>query len=137
MDIKIYTDGGSRNNPGEAACAFVVYKQNKIIHKESKRLGIASNNNAEYQGVVCALEYLKSLAGIMGKSITRVVFVSDSLLMVNQLNGVYKVKNAAIRDFIMKIRILESEIKLPTLYTHVLREKNTEADALVKEALSF
>lgn len=131
MDLKIFTDGGALNNPGPAASAFVVYRDNKIIHQDSFALGSSTNNFAEYTAVVKAYEWL-----IKNKpaDLTKVGFFSDSNLMVNQLNGLFKVKNAAIREFVLKIRSFEQELNLPISYTHVYREKNELADSLVKKA---
>ena len=64
------------------------------------------------------------------------LFISDSQLLVNQLNGIYKVKNEVIRSFVFEIRSLEQQINIPISYKHVLRECNQDADALVKECLT-
>lgn len=140
MGIDIYTDGGSLNNPGEAAYAFIIYQNNKIIFKDHKRIGIASNNFAEYTALIKALEKVKELFNDDTIILRRIVVkkitcYADSALMVNQLNGLFKVKHADMRDFVIKIRILESEIKIPIKYVNIPREKNTEADKLVKQAL--
>ena len=63
--------------------------------------------------------------------VSEIVFHSDSTLLVNQVNGLYKVKNAKIREFIMQIRILEQEIRIPITYKYIPREKNFRADSLV------
>ena len=136
MDINIYTDGGSLNNPGEAAIGFVIFKGNKKILSGNKRIGIASNNQAEYEAVIAALEAIKKI--ISNKTIpppTRVVFYSDSRLLVNQVNGLFKIKNSKIRDYIFKIRSLENEIGVFIVYKNIPREKNALADSLVKKAL--
>lgn len=134
MNVTIYTDGGSLNNPGEAASAFVVYHEGAILTQQAKRLGIATNNEAEYTALIMALEYLKTLQN-EGKTLTKIQVFSDSALMVNQLNGLFKVTKGHIREFIMKIRILEQDIGTSVSYTHVLRDKNQLADSLVKKAL--
>lgn len=134
MHLTIHTDGGSLNNPGPAACSFVISKDDKsIVEKKFLYLGIQTNNFAEYAGVknaLMALLHLKTKIKLSSLS-----FISDSQLMVNQLNGLYKVKNEAIRLFIFDIRSLEQQMGVPISYTHVLREHNEEADALVKECL--
>lgn len=135
MTLTIYTDGGSLNNPGQAAYAFVIYSDGKILHKQNERIGIASNNVAEYTALIRALEYIKLHVSRYTFHVTRIDIFSDSLLMVSQVNGLFKVKNANIKDLHTKIKFLEMELGLPISYTHVLREKNEEADALVKEAL--
>lgn len=132
MELKIFTDGGALNNPGPAASAFVVYKESKILHQESFPLGTTTNNFAEYTGVVKTFEWLikNKPAGV-----NKINFFSDSTLMVNQLNGLFKIKNAAIREFVLKIRALEQELNLPVSYKHIPREQNTLADSLVKKKL--
>ena len=161
--IVVFTDGGSLNNPGKAASAFLIYKDGKLLHKHKERIGIASNNVAEYTALIRALEYVKKLlltrhSGLDPESsdildprflakgqsafggreddVQRIHVVSDSLLLVSQVNGVYKVKHANIKPLHSQVKMLEMQIGLPILYTHVLREKNQEADALVKEALT-
>lgn len=137
MTLTIFTDGGSLNNPGEAASAFLIYSGDHLIYKEGKRIGIASNNVAEYTALINALTKVKELQNDPSmKKFDLINVFADSQLMVNQVNGLYKVKHADMRDKIMQIRILETAINIPIAYTHVLREKNAEADALVKEALS-
>lgn len=172
MNLTVFTDGGALNNPGPAASAYVIYKDNKeLLFQEGVFLGHQTNNYAEYQAVVLALQKIKELLSstviareqsdrsnldkiaassptevgtphnnnkplVMIKGdVDKIVFFSDSKLLVSQLNGLYKVKNGVIREFILKIRILEQEINLPISYTHVYREQNILADSLVKKAL--
>src|SRR3989344_3608383 len=132
MELKIYTDGGAINNPGPAASAFVIYHDNKVIHKASFGIGKQTNNFAEYTAVVKTYEWLiKNKPEGIGK----INFFSDSNLMVNQLNGLFKIKNASIREFILKIRSLEQELNIPATYKYIPREQNELADSLVKKAL--
>lgn len=135
MHLTIHTDGGSLNNPGPAACAYIISRENgSVIEKKFFFLGNQTNNFAEYTGVRNALQsllHLKKTAPFSSLS-----FISDSLLLVNQLNGLYKIKNDVIRSFVFEIRSLEQQLNVPISYKHVLREYNQEADALVKECLS-
>jgi len=134
MHLIVHTDGGSLNNPGPAACSYIISQKNgPLIEQGSLFLGKQTNNFAEYSGVKAAFSSLLNLK--KKHTITAVSFISDSLLMVNQLNGLYKVKNEVIRQFIFEIRSLEQQVGVPISYAHVLREKNQEADALVKECL--
>jgi ribonuclease HI len=136
MELRIFTDGGSLNNPGEAACAFVIYKDDTLLVEHGERLGIATNNDAEYTGLIKALEKVKEL--LTNKTVMtpeKISVFSDSLLMVSQLNGLYKIKHEPIRQYVFKIRVLENDLKIPITFTHVLREKNELADSLVKKAL--
>lgn len=134
MEIIIYTDGGSLNNPGRAASAFLINSEGKLIYKEGKYIGIASNNVAEYTALVNALTKLNELKKT-GLHFTKVTIFADSQLMINQVNGLYKIKHPDMKYLYMKVKMIESELNVPMVYTHVLREKNAEADALVKQAL--
>lgn len=133
MTLIIYTDGGSLNNPGEAAIAYAIYLDKKLVLKYSKRIGVASNNVAEYTALLEALQEVTKL--IFKHSVTEITIYSDSQLMVNQINGLYKVKNTPLHELLMKIRLLERDIAIPIKYTHVVREKNTVTDAMVKREL--
>lgn len=134
MHLTIHTDGGALHNPGPAACSYIIKTDDgSLLEKKYVFLGSQTNNFAEYSGVKNALMALLRLKDKI--KIERVSFVSDSLLMVSQLNGVYKVKNADIRTFVFEIRSLEQQLGVPLSYRHVLRELNSEADALVKECL--
>ncbi len=132
MQITIHTDGGSLNNPGRAASAFLVHSDGKLLHKYNEYIGIASNNVAEYTALIRALEYVKNN---LSETVSKIHVFADSELMIRQVTGIYKVKNADIKPLHTKIKMLEMELGIPILYTHVLREKNSEADALVKAAL--
>lgn len=133
MNCTIYTDGGSLNNPGQAAYAFVIYFDNKLEYQYSEAIGIATNNIAEYTGLIKALEKIKEYKN--NQPIEKIFVYADSELMVKQLNGLYKVKNGELQSKVFTVRGLEQEIGIPITYTHVLREKNTVADSLVKKAL--
>ena len=134
MHLTIHTDGGSLNNPGPAACAYIISRDDRlIIEKKFFYLGIQTNNVAEYSGVKKAFLALLSLKKKL--LLSSLLFISDSLLLVNQLNGLYRVKNETIRLFVFEIRSLEQRLNIPIMYKHVLREYNQEADALVKECL--
>jgi ribonuclease HI len=134
MHLTIHTDGGSLNNPGHSACAYVISKDDhSLVEKKFFYLGKQTNNFAEYMGVKNALLAVKALRGKLKPS--SLSFISDSLLLVNQLNGLYKVKNETIRSFVFEIRSLEQDLNIPISYKHVLREYNQEADSLVKECL--
>lgn len=134
MQFKVFTDGGCLGNPGLCAIAYVIYHDNNLVVKHSEKIGHGTNNIAEYQAVIKALEKLKEILPLCGAVPDKISFFADSSLLVNQLNGLFKVKNSNIREFILKIRILEQEINIPITYSHVLREQNTLADSLVKQA---
>ncbi len=130
MILEIYTDGGSKGNPGPAAIGIVFFCGGKQIKTYREDIGVATNNIAEYKAVVRALEKVKDIKREMG-SIQNIKVYSDSNLLTNQLMGRFKVKNAKIREFILQIRILEQENDLPITYNYIPRERNTIADDLV------
>ena len=127
--VIIYTDGGSRGNPGPAACGFVITSDNgtQLVAK-GLFLGKATNNIAEYTGILRAFQHAKDLGA------DKIQLFSDSELIVKQINGQYRVKNACLKEYydqIMNILTCFSSWQV----THVYRDKNKEADALVNKAL--
>jgi len=96
-----------------------------------KSIGIATNNDAEYQALIHALELIKLQTTNYNLQPKKIEFYSDSRLMINQVKGFFKVKNGRIREYILKIRGLEQEVNLPITYNYVPREENVEADLLV------
>lgn len=121
---KLFTDGGSRGNPGKAACAWVVYDGDQEVLHGSKYLGMTTNNDAEYQGLIEGLESCIRIG------IKNLECYSDSELMVKQVNGIYKVRDANIR---VRFDQIESQIKKLDSFSisHVLRSLNKRADKLV------
>lgn len=134
MEIKIFTDGGSRGNPGPSACAFTVLIDKKIVYQFAKKLGRATNNIAEYEGVLEALKYLKNNSELLN-NFSQINFYADSLLIVNQLNGKFKIKNKNLLELILKAKQLEKEITPKIRYNAVSRPLNAITDALVNEIL--
>jgi mutator protein MutT len=125
----IYADGGSRGNPGPSASGFVIMNdQEHVIHEGGMYLGITTNNQAEYHGVRLALE--KALE--MG--VKTVDFRLDSLLVVNQMNGIYKIKNRDLWPIHERIHELIRDFDKVT-FTHVRREFNQLADGMVNKIL--
>jgi len=126
----LYSDGGSRGNPGPSASGFVVMNQNQdVLHQGGMYLGITTNNQAEYHGVRLGLE--KALE--MGAR--TVDFRIDSLLVVNQLNGIYKIKNRELWPINERIKELTTQFEKVT-FTHVRREFNQLADGMVNKILN-
>ena len=126
-EIIIHTDGGARGNPGPAACAFVAEVGDKIIEKRSRYLGVATNNYAEYQGLILAMQWLPAKSQIF--------FYLDSELVVKQLTGLYKVKNQNLKKLNDEIMGIVKEKQLTVVFKNIPREKNTIADALVNKEL--
>ena len=127
---RIFTDGGSRNNPGEAAIGVVVEHNDTCVHEVSRRIGIATNNVAEYQALIAALEYVheKKLHGSV------VEFFLDSKLVVEQVLGNWKVKEQTLVPYVSRAQELLQLCARASL-THVPRAKNAHADSLVNKAL--
>ena len=131
--LVIFADGGARGNPGPAAIGFVIKDSTgKIIHRQGKYIGETTNNVAEYQAVIEALGWL---AANYKSPITKLQFFLDSKLVVNQLNGLFKVKEIKMRNLVIKVRQLEREIGGNVSYQAIPREKNSLADGLVNQAL--
>jgi len=130
----IYTDGGSRGNPGPAAFGYVI--QGDLIEKNEhgEYIGRTTNNIAEYSAVIAALKKLKMLIGT-DKAKSAVVDVrTDSELLVKQVKGIYKVKEESLQNLFMELWNLRMDFG-KTTFTHVFREQNKEADRMVNYAL--
>jgi len=134
--IIIYTDGGSRGNPGPAAIGMVFCNERgEIFKKYSQYLGdVLTNNEAEYQAVIFALNKFKSLFGKKLAQNSELEIRSDSELLTNQLNGKYKILEPKIQSFFLTIWNLKLDFK-KIKFRYISREKNKEADRLVNEAL--
>ncbi len=129
MVLKIFTDGGSKGNPGPSSIGMVFYLDGKKVFDHHEAIGIATNNDAEYLALIRALEFLNK--NHKKEEVEKVQFYSDSRLMVNQVNGLFKVKNGKIKEYILKIRGLEQEKGFRISYSYIPREENKEADLLV------
>jgi ribonuclease HI len=133
--IIIYTDGGARGNPGPAGIGAVILDTDKKVLKEvSAYIGETTNNMAEYEALVQALEAAKELFGASLRD-TEIDVRMDSELVVRQLNGVYKVKEPSLKDQVMKVAKIRMEDAPNITFTHVFREENSHADKLVNAAI--
>lgn len=127
--IKLYADGGSRGNPGPSASGFVLMDMNdQVFVEKGEYLGITTNNQAEYQALKFGLEEAKKLG------VQEVQVYMDSLLVVNQMKGIFKVKNRDLWPIHQAIKELSKEFK-EISFTHVPRELNKLADGMVNETL--
>ena len=131
-ELMLYCDGGARGNPGPAAIGAVVFDATveppALLASVSEYIGIATNNVAEYKALIAGLEAVAHLHA-------RVIHVrADSLLVINQLRGRWKVKHANMIPLYAEARALLAAYDVVDLQ-HVPREENTEADALVNAAL--
>lgn len=129
MRLIINTDGASRNNPGPAAIGVIIKDtQGNRISTVSKSIGQTTNNQAEYQAIIAALEAAIKLGA------NEVEIRSDSELVVRQLNGQYRLKNTSLKPLYQKVKQLTSQLKSFTI-TSIPREENKEADKLANLAL--
>ncbi len=128
-EIKIFTDGGSRGNPGPSASGYALLDmQDNVIRQEGVYIGITTNNQAEYHALKIALEACRELQP------TKIHVFMDSLLVVNQMLGKYKVRNRDLWPIHQSITELVKSFKTVT-FTQVPREYNKLADSLVNQAL--
>lgn len=133
--INIFTDGGARGNPGPSALGvFIEDERGNEIISIGKTLGINTNNYAEYSAIEESLKFVKKNLNNF-PSLKKINMYMDSNLAASQLNGLFKIKNSTIREFVLEIKSLENEIKIPISYTHIPRERNKKADAMVNKAL--
>jgi len=129
MKAKLSTDGGARGNPGPAAYGYVLEADDgTVLAAQGEKIGVATNNVAEYRALIAGLEKARELA------LSEVEVVSDSELLVKQMRGEYRVKNEALRALSLEAARLAREIGTVT-YRAVRREHNELADRLVNEAL--
>lgn len=128
MELTIYTDGASRNNPGEAGAGVYILQDGRPIERIARYLGKTTNNIAEYTAAIAGFERAVKLGA------TSVRLFADSELLVKQLNGQYKVKNEGLKPLYGKARELIAKIgKVEVQY--IPREQNKEADALANKAI--
>ncbi|HSX46790.1 MAG TPA: reverse transcriptase-like protein [Patescibacteria group bacterium] len=129
QQIKLYADGGSRGNPGPSASGYVLMTmEEQILHESGTYLGITTNNQAEYQALKFGLDYA------LKHGVREVDVYMDSLLVINQMKGLFKVKNRDLWPIHNAIQDLAKQLKKVT-YTHVPREFNKLADAEVNKCL--
>ena len=129
MKARLSTDGGARGNPGPAAFGYVLEADDgTVLDARGEAIGVATNNVAEYRALIAGLE------AALAAGVDELEVVSDSELVVKQMRGEYKVKNAALRDLSLQAARLAREIGKVS-YTAVRRENNELADRLVNEAL--
>jgi len=127
---KIYCDGASRSNPGEASLGVSIQKNNIEVDYLYRKIGIASNNVAEYQALIEGLKYC------ILNSIDVVEIFLDSKLVVEQMNKNYKVKSKNLINLFNEAQQLTSQIRSVKL-THIRRENNKRADELANKALDI
>ena len=127
---KIYCDGASRSNPGEASIGISIQNDEQEIDTISKKIGVATNNVAEYEGLRTALDYCDK------NNLKDVQIYLDSLLVVQQVNGKYKVKSKNLKNLFSQCTDLIEKIDNLEIH-HVPREQNKRADELANIALDL
>lgn len=133
--VIVYTDGGSRNNPGPAGVGVVFCNEKKeIIKRHNEYLGKATNNEAEYLAVIIALKKFKQLFGKAMAKASEIEIRSDSQLLVKQLKGEYKIEDEKMQKLFIELWNLKLDFKKVS-FRLVPREKNQEADRLANEAM--
>ena len=129
MRYRIHCDGASRGNPGEAAAGVVIYDAyGAIAGRIAVRLGVLTNNQAEYQAVLAGMRLVEQLRP------SAIEFHLDSELVVRQLSGAWKIKNAGLRDLAAQV-CAAAPVGVPVHYMHVARAENALADRLANWAL--
>ncbi|OGC52483.1 hypothetical protein A2709_03220 [candidate division WWE3 bacterium RIFCSPHIGHO2_01_FULL_43_9] len=127
--MTINTDGGARGNPGPGACGAVLKDSNGIIlEKRGKYLGVVTNNQAEYEGIILGMELA------LDRKVDCVEFLLDSELIVKQLVGLYRVKEPKLIPMYQRTKNLEARLR-EVHYRAIPREKNKDADAVVNKVL--
>lgn len=128
IHARLYTDGGARGNPGPAATGYVLYNGDKLIAGGGTYLGRATNNQAEYKAVI------EGMQQALQYHVSSLEVYMDSELIVNQLQRTYKIKDAELgKLFIQAWNIMQQFTRVT--FTHIPRERNTEADAWVNRTL--
>lgn len=128
--LSVYSDGGSRGNPGKSAYAIVVVQDGKVIHEHAEYLGVHTNNYAEYRGLI------SGIAKVLDLKAAEAEFVMDSQLVIRQMNGEYKVKNADMKALYDDAKALSSMIP-KVRFRNVRRSEEMipRADALLNQEL--
>jgi ribonuclease HI len=129
LKARLFTDGGARGNPGPAAYGYVLEAEDGTeLAAHGEKIGVATNNVAEYRALIAGLEKATELA------VSEVEVISDSELLVKQMTGEYRVKNEALRELSLQAAQLARRLGKVS-YRAVRREQNERADRLVNEAL--
>ena len=126
----LFTDGGSRGNPGPAAFGYHLISPDGRSFTGHGLLGIQTNNVAEYQGIIHGLQ------GALDIGVEKLEVYSDSEVAVKQLNGEYKVKVEGLKPLFSKAKELAAKFPRGVRFSHIRREENKKADELVNQALN-
>jgi ribonuclease HI len=134
-EMFVFTDGGARGNPGPAALGVYITNSKGVeLAKIGKRIGETTNNVAEYSAVLEALSWLIANKEIVEKY-SKVHFFVDSQLIYSQIKGIFKVKSQNLQNYVFSVHEKQKELAVSIEWSHIPREKNTKADAMVNLAL--
>ncbi len=133
MNLTVFTDGGARGNPGPAGFGVTIYHNLTPLATLSGYLGIKTNNEAEYAGLIFALSWLKDHQEQY--NFKTINFQMDSQLLCRQMQGVYKIKSPNLKPLKLKADSLVSSLHAKITFTDILREKNQLADELANLAM--
>lgn len=139
-ELKVFTDGGSRHNPGDAAIGIVIYNDQQMLWQRGEYIGQMTNNEAEYFAVKSALEWLLdyfSQSSERCQACQIINFFLDSKLVVCQINGEWKIKDIKMQSLCSQCHQLLENLPVKCSFNHIPREKNQAADALVNQALDL
>jgi len=133
MKLIVYTDGGARGNPGPAGIGVVIQNEKgETLHESSAFIGETTNNIAEYEALIRALEDLRMFDDIAQREVE---IRMDSELVVRQMQGAYKVKEPSLKQKFARVAELKMSHAPNLVFVHVPREKNKRADELVNAAI--
>ncbi|MCC6711171.1 MAG: ribonuclease HI family protein [Candidatus Pacebacteria bacterium] len=133
MELKIFTDGGSRGNPGIAGGGVVVYHQDQVIFEQATFWGQKTNNESEYLAFLAALDWLSNFSA--NNKLEKVAFFLDSKLVVEQINKKWQIKEPRLKEFAQQAWQKISALPCSITVTHILRKDNAQADALANQAM--
>ena len=125
---QLYTDGGARGNPGPAAIGGVIKKHGQVLDEFSQLIGATTNNQAEYRALI------QGLALAHDRGVVSIDCFLDSELVVKQLGGAYRIKDAGLKELAHRVQILSRKFDHIS-FTHISRYANKRADQLVNKAL--
>lgn len=137
LKMEIYFDGASRGNPGMSGCASIIYL-NGIVYKIREKLGICTNNYAEYSGLLIGLKYI--LENKLFDNIKSIKIFGDSMLVINQLNGLYKCNSPNIKELYKECMNIILELKKQNIeieLIHIYRSFNKIADEEANIAIEY
>ncbi len=133
MSLKLYFDGCSKGPSLKAGCGWVIYFNEELIKKNGKDIGTGTNNEAEYKALINGLEDILN----MDLNFNKLNIIGDSLLVINHLKGLYKVKASNLKPLYTNVQELLKKFKDITIeFTHVYREHNTLADEMANKSLT-